>query len=451
MNNLIREKSLNKKAGNHVHIMTAIKQKLGSSRRNFFRQVGLFVGSSQLVSHLGFAGTYKNNNEALTISTEFPSGGGNVELLSRDPITIRFTPHDEGGRGWGQMWWYFSVSGMKPGEKVELQLELGSPTLPGINKYLVFSYDSVVWEHGSQGQFRQIDGNAFFVYEHWVKESKVWFAYDLPYPVSLVKEKLFPLVNQTSGLEPFVLCTSRKGRDVYGFSLKPLAEPKYGVWLQARSHAFETGASWVLHELLYWLCSTDPAVNQLRLHTEITIIPIIDVDAVAEGRTGKNQPPYDHNRGWERAISHWPEVNHIKSLVRQKSDRQMLDLFIDLHGPGNDKQPYFIVPLEDDLPTDKQRANRRSFFNLLGAKTLSAESSKVQSMKQFHVSERPVAQYAPDTSSRWVMKNTNDAVVTLTLEVNMKTLLSTQQGYADEAVALGRGMSKYFSNHHHRK
>jgi hypothetical protein len=423
----------------------------GQTRRSFIRKAGAIVGCSGLIPDLLASQT--DTGRRLKITTTFPGGGGTTELISRSPVTIRFTPHNEGGRGWGQMWFYFLIDGLKAGEEIDLQLDLGSPRLPGINPEIVFSYDQRDWGRSERGRLVTISDKEYFVYRLRCTRAKVWLAYEMPYMPDLIENTLLKLSKRSPKTEIFELCKTRNGRRVEGFRLSPLAsgQPRYGIWLQARAHAFENGTSWVLHEFLLWLFSSEKQAIALRQNTEITVLPLIDVDAVEEGRTGKNQKPYDHNRGWNHDPAHWPEVNSIKSLLKKKSEDQMLDLFIDLHGPGNETHPYFIVPVSKDLPHEFQQKNRKSFFDILGVEALPGAGNPAQTMDRFHVSERPLDKVAPDCAATWVTMNLNASVISLTLEVNMNTPLSTREGYKQEAIKLGKAMTTYFGNRLHAK
>ena len=206
-----------------------------------------------------------------------------------------------------------------------------------------------------------------------------------------------------------------------------------------------------MHELARWLLSGDPAAKALRSCATITVVPIVDVDGVVEGRTGKNQAPHDHNWGWTEDPAYWVETRTIKSMLTDLSKKNMVDFFLDFHGPGGLSHPFFIVPFFHDLPYEKQRRNRAKFFEILNAKPFDDEAKKTQSMTRIHYSERPWAPDAIGGSSTWVTTNTNENNIALTLEVNMNTPLSTHAGYQAEAVVLGRAISEYFTNDYHIK
>ena len=396
----------------------------------------------------------KETKRPVTISTDFTSGGGSVSLIQSDPFTFLITPHNEGQSGWSQVWWYFMIDGLTPGEQIELLIDQNKPKCSGISPQVYFSYDQKVWGLTDIGNLREIDGKYFYVYRHKVHSNKVWFSYDLPYTPEYIEERLVPKAKQNPDVKVFELCKTRNGRSVKAFRInneKSNVSKKYGIWLQARAHAFESGGSWVLHELMQWILSNDPDAVKLRECSIITIIPIVDIDGVVDGRTGKNQLPYDHNRGWEKEPSFWPEVRKIKSMLKEMAHQNMLDMFIDFHGPGAQSHPYFIVPFINDLPHEKQRLNRRTFFKILNAKELNDKRKLTQSMTQFHYSPRLFDKTDVSSSSKWVTHKTNEHSLAFTLEVNMNTPLSTLEGYRAEAIELGKSISKYFSNNLHRR
>jgi hypothetical protein len=390
----------------------------------------------------------------VTVSTIFESGGGTVQVVSSNPVVISIKPHDEGSGGWSKVWWYFMVDQLVPGEQITIQLDRGEPKSGGISPQAFFSYDQEVWGLTDTGQPVVSEGRAFFVYQHIVRGDKVWFAYDLPYTLEHVEKFLLPEVKKLPGADIKELTKTRNNRSVPYILMEDKSSglpPQYGIWLQARAHAFESGASWVLHELTLWLLSEDPLAAALRKNAKIYIVPIVDVDAVVEGRTGKYQKPHDHWMAWDEEPEYWPEVGAIKKLLRQMADQNIVDLFIDFHGPGGASHPFFIIPESDKLPFDQQRINRSNFLSTLNAKELADQAKQSQSMNQIHYSERAWDKHIISSSHEWVTMRTNQHSLAFTIEVNMNTPLSTREGYRSEALTLGRAISSYFTNKQHNK
>ncbi|MBY5956779.1 hypothetical protein KUV50_01435 [Membranicola marinus] len=426
------------------------------SRREFTRNTSLVASASMMVPSLLPSvptGFFNSRNDSVFISTDFPSGGGTVKMVNSKPLTLQVIPHNQKEGGWSQLWWHFRVGGLTPGEEITIQLDTRDSTIKGISPQINFSYDRKDWGLTNTGKMEVIDGKEFFVYTHIVKGDSVWFAYDLPYTLEHIDLLLLPLAAIDPGVEVIELCRSKGDRPVKAlrFDNTENSESKYGIWLQARSHAFESGSSWVLHELTEWLLSNSPEAMALRKCAQITVVPIVDVDGVTEGRTGKMQAPYDHNRGWENKGSHWPEIRAIKSKIKELVAQNKADLFIDFHGPGNQSHPYFIMPESKDVLTPTQSKNRSKFLKTLDAKPFDDKLRATQSMSQICYSARPWKRVNKGNSTSWVTMNGTDSTIILTLEVNMNTPLSTREGYRSEGLVLGNAISKYFTEGAHIK
>src|SRR5690606_31005583 len=107
-----------------------------------------------------------NNN--ISVSTDFVNGGGTVSVRKSEPVTIRFSPHNEGKGGWSQVWFYFMAEEMAPGEEIVLELDRGNPKSSGISPQIFFSYDQKVWGLTDTGVPMVKEGRDFFLYKHIV-------------------------------------------------------------------------------------------------------------------------------------------------------------------------------------------------------------------------------------------------------------------------------------------
>lgn len=391
-----------------------------------------------------------NAKKELLIQTDFISAGGEISIVQNQPTVLEVIPHDEGQAGWSKVWWYFKILGLQPGQEISIRLVKGDPEIAGISDQAYFSYDQMSWALTNKGQDIVVDGKKYFEYKHIVKNHEMYLAYDLPY----VPDHATALIEQCSRFEkvkPFELCRTKKKRSVQAMKMEATKKAKNGIWLQARAHAFESGASWVLHEMALWLCSNDDQAIQLRKWSDIYIVPIVDVDAVVEGRTGKYQLPYDHWMNWHTEPELWPEVATIKSHLLGLTSSNMMDMFIDFHGPGAKSNPFFLTPFEKDLPFEQQRKNRKAFLEILKSELLTDETKKTESMTHILFSERAWDKEKSSSSHEWVLLHTNDSCIAFTLEVNMNTPLSTKAGYRSEAIALGKAMSDYFVHNNHLK
>jgi hypothetical protein len=370
----------------------------------------------------------------LKVSSDFPGGSALVESLDQTNRVLQITPASNPGKGW-EAWWYFKLEGVRPGETITLDVGRGVWATPD---QAMFSYDNRHWQHTAPG--RRVKDRITF--QHTVTQSTVWFAWGPPFVLSDAQQLIADMQRQLKSATPFVLATSREGRAVPAIRIQESTLPekrRLGIWVQARQHAWESGASWVGKGFAEWIVSNDPQARELRQKADIYFVPIMDVDNVERGAGGKNQSPHDHNRDWsERPI--FPEVAAAQKYIQELDKAGRFDLFVDLHNPApNDKQPFYFVTIGDYLSL-KGRKNLQDFFAI--------------SREQIH-GPLPLADKMRESgpaydkdwqmiSKNWVTKQTSPQVVALTLETSWNTPQSTPAGYLKVGEQLGRVMEKYF-------
>ena len=129
-----------------------------------------------------------------------------------------------------------------------------------------------------------------------------------------------PVDNLVRRVESSPYCTieiagvSTEGRDIKQISitdpLVPLQE-KMVAWIIGLQHSSELGAGWGLEGMLDFLLSDDPLAQEARSTYLFKIIPIVNVDAVSEGRGRPHSTGKNLNRLWELENS-IPEIESIK-------------------------------------------------------------------------------------------------------------------------------------------
>ncbi|MDB4637991.1 M14 family zinc carboxypeptidase, partial [bacterium] len=252
----------------------------------------------------------------------------------------------------------------------------------------------------------------------------------------LAKEKL-------PTAEVFELAQTRQGRSVKGvrFGAKPSEQHKpYGVWIQARQHAWEAGGSWVGQGFLQWAVSDEPSAVEFRKLANIYYIPIMDVDSVAVGAGGKDAVPRDHNRDWDEH-PHYPEVAAAQKRIRQMEREQRFDVFIDLHNPGpNDRRPYFYGPHGmDKLPVIQQRNYTRWIAY--------AHNHIEQSNEKYRFATYVTTDEERNRmSANWVRNHTSSHVMSVTLETSWNRPEGTQKGYQTVGRQLGLSLLRYLES-----
>ena len=104
------------------------------------------------------------------------------------------------------------------------------------------------------------------------------------------------------------------------------------VWLVGLQHCAETGAGWGLEAILQFLVSPDPVAAEARRKMLVKVVPIVNIDALAEGRGRIHSSGRNLNREWERPDPA-PEIAAIrKTIDAWKARGNPIDAFIDIHG-----------------------------------------------------------------------------------------------------------------------
>jgi hypothetical protein len=375
--------------------------------------------------------------EPLKVASDFEGASVAAVEIDQTARSISFMPGGDPVRGW-PCWWYFRVDGITPGESITLRLRASTATAPApgpLQKPLAaswampvqatFSTDGKKWLHTEKGTR---EGESM-IYTLQADASSAFVAWGPPY----TPQTAGAFVRETSAKAPHAkateLCRSREGRPVPMLHVMQGDRPRekrFGVWAQARQHAWESGSSWVAQGFAEWVVSDDPDATWLRQHAEIFIVPIMDIDNTATGNGGKDARPQDHNRDWSPQ-PHWNEVAAAQRMVGDLIAQGRMDVFLDLHNPApGDPTFFYIMPA--DLLKEPMIGLRDRFIQLAYGRI-----SKIKPM--IPMSSKPKltgAGYHPlwrQISSNWVCLNGNPHTVALCLETIWNSPNSTAEGY----------------------
>ena len=368
----------------------------------------------------------------LAVDTDFPGGSGEVSSIDQGNATIALNPADHPDRGW-RCWWYIKLTGLTPGKTTVLDVGEAPWATP---KRASFSTDGgKTWQHSKEGtrEGKRIRYSLTFATD------TALVAWGPPFVPADAKALVQELDKSSHDATAFRLCTTRDGHDTPALRIGSVGKPL--IWIQARQHAWESGASWVGKGFAEWITSDAPQAVELRKHHEIVFVPVMDIDNVHRGAGGKNQKPQDHNRDWSDA-PHWPAVAAAQEQLRAAAGANRLAMFIDLHNPGaNDLFPYFYVPPADIL-SDAAKANLANF--------LTAAKAEITGPLRFtgKVIESG-AKYDPKAwaaiSKNWVARLGTPAV-SVTLETAWNTPASTTDGYLTVGRQLGLAIARHMAN-----
>ena len=377
----------------------------------------------------------------LAVTSDFEGGSAEVNRVDALKGVICVSPAGDPDRGW-PCWWYFQVRGIKPTSTITLELDMGGvPIHPGwaMPQRAAFSLDRKHWQQTAPGE-RQ---GQRITYRQQIDAAEAWFAWGPPFLPSDAAELVRRLGQSCPDATPFELCKSLAGRAVPALRIaraKP-DQPPYGVVVVARQHAWETGASWVCCGLAEWLVSDDVRAESLRTQAELVLVPVMDVDNVAEGQGGKNQKPHDHNRDWSDQ-PRFPAVAAVQREIRRLESAGRFHLYLDLHNPGfNDLEPFFNSPLKADHPgaswDHRQRflaAARAEMTGPIVFKGRAGETGPKYDPKAWQF-----------MSEHWVRRTCGPQALSLALETPWNTPASTLEGYRAFGRQLGQAIARYFA------
>ncbi|MCS7306556.1 MAG: M14 family zinc carboxypeptidase [Thermoguttaceae bacterium] len=393
-------------------------------------------GSASPVQPCNGQGLGKPGSCRLQCRSDFENGSGVVEQLDQKQGRIWLRPTEHKDRGW-PCWWFVHVTGIPPGQIITLEV-IGGHGEYARPERAAFSLDGKTWQQTSPGQRSQDR----IVYQQKIEAGEAYFAWGPPFRLSDAERLLAEATKKFPWVQKFELCRSKEGRSVPALRIAEPGLPeseRFGVWVIARQHAWESGSSWVAWGLIDWLASEEPAAAELRKKASLTIVPIMDVDNVCRGAGGKEQKPQDHNRDWS-AEPYWPEVQAVQSAIRQWDSQGRMDLFLDLHNPGRgDRQPFFFVPPEQLL----REPGRRNLARFL-------EAARTEITQPIPLAPSPrTAGPKYDArwdriSKNWVSRHCRPHVVALCLETPWDTPHSTIDGYMSVGRSLGRTIARYF-------
>ena len=378
----------------------------------------------------------------ISVRGDFEGGSVKLNSIDQQTATLRVSPADSGNRGWS-CWWYFKAEGLTPGTDVTVELTNEGP---GGGRGVWAMPDLPFWS--SDGKtWRQIDqpgervGKAI-IYRQKVPGEQAWFAWGPPFVVSDGTALVERIARQTPGAETFELCRSRDGHSVPALTVRSGDLPddqRFGIWVQARQHAWEVGSSWVGRGFIEWLVSEDESARWLREHAVVYFVPVVDVDSVFRGTGGKEQEPQDHNRDWTDD-PYWPEVRAVQAKLKEMDAAGRLHLFVDLHNPNvNNREPFFFLPAPEFRGENAKRYEqfiRAAHRHLTGPMKLRSEQ-RVFTAKYDAGWQR--------ISNNWIGKNLTGPVVAVTLETTWNLPHATTQGYMEVGRQLGEAMADWLN------
>jgi murein tripeptide amidase MpaA len=271
----------------------------------------------------------------------------------------------------------------------------------------------------------------------------LFVAWGPPYTPSRAATFVHEMAARAVSAQEVELGKSREGRRVPMLRVcegDRVEARRFGVWVQARQHAWEAGSSWVCEGFAEWILGSDPEAVWLRQNAEIYIVPIMDVDNTATGNGGKEALPHDYNRDWMEKPN-WNEVAAAQSYLREFSREDRMDIFLDLHNPAPGDKKAFFYALPAELVNEPMLARRNQFIALATA-TIGEVFPMLDKPKQTGAKYHPLWKQISDA---WVSMHANPHTVAACLETPWNTENSTVEGYKAVGAALAKSVQQYLS------
>ncbi len=392
--------------------------------------------------------------ELLRVDTSFEGASAADIKIDQESRTIEFMPGGDPVRGW-PCWWYFRVEGIQPGETLQLKLRGSNATVQEPGAALLkplspswampgrasLSADGIVWAHSEKGTR---DGD-WMIYSARSEGTSFYAAWGPACTPQDARRWAAEFAQNKHAVQSLELCRSREGRPVPMLRVldgeRPLAE-RFGVWVQARQHAWESGSSWVARGFMEWVLGDSEKAKALRQAAEITWVPIMDVDNTATGNGGKDAVPYDHNRDWSD-LPHWNETQAAQARVKELIKTGRMDVFLDLHNPGPDDPTFFF--LLDSAVLSPEMADRQRRFADLGYRLI----SQAKPMIPMSVNPKMIgANYSKrwrEMSAHWVSLHGNPQTVAVCLETIWNSQASTTDGYRKVGQCLAEALADFLA------
>ena len=268
------------------------------------------ASSMILAAMLSCNGTMNNNNDhAMQFSAAFDSGNlPQIRRLDQPGQAYEFSLRDDNDDASlpnsFRSWWYFRMSQIPVGERLHFEFSrLGFPYyfVP------VYSYDGKKWHYFDEGDVTLVPGcdtdigpSCRLIINKKFTASTVWMARSFPYTTQDLANFLQPLkANRYLQIETLGIAP-KTGIPI---SLLTIADdtirsPRQTVWIHARTHAAETGPSFLLEGLIQAALGDDALGLSLRQQFIFKIVPMHNVDGVVIGNYRTNAASINLENQW---------------------------------------------------------------------------------------------------------------------------------------------------------
>ncbi len=292
----------------------------------------------------------------IQVDTSFEGANAQIFRIDNDRNEILFRPALKSNQT-TRCWFYFKAWGFKKNEHLKITELNDSRNL--IPTYAVYSFDNKHW-HKIKG--KGLTDNIFKYSIPPYRHDTIYFAAGYPYTYSMLIHYISSIAKNPF-LDTTTLTFSEHNLPIPLIVITDTSshQDKDLVWITARQHAFETPANYCTEGIINFLISKDPMAQDIRKTTIIYIVPMVDVDNVYRGASGRMQKPVDFNRDWDNNPT-WRAISEITNLMETTSEVYDFRIFMDIHAtfPGTDSSVFAYFNIYDKDSPHYQ--NLRNFW-----------------------------------------------------------------------------------------
>ena len=376
---------------------------------------------------------------AITFSGNFENGTiGKVKEINDNEFYVYARDKDRHRSGF--LWFHFLANGCKDKEAVfHVNVSPFSVSKTGGNglRSPVASYDGDTW-FGMDDKSWSTDGDVL-TFRHCFTNDHVWIASFFPFTAAHITRFI-----ERHRDHPYFKATcigkTPQGRDIRMYVLTDPDVPeaqKRAILFTTLQHDLESTGAMTVEGIVKFLLSGDPKARELLKQSVFYVVPMMDVDGIAQGNL--YCPVGNMNRQW--GINTTPENSAVENVAKDLATRgRKLDLFLDFHGwcvPARETQ-FHTIGKELTSEADEKEALR--FVDLV--KTRITGKTHVRMFKKMteHVTMGPTD--IRRLSEGW-MKFEGKARLAFCIEI-FGDAAATQEDYFAWGRSFAVGMAEFY-------
>jgi len=278
-----------------------------------------------------------NAKTQISVFSNFENGNVEIVEIKTDSNYVCIRPSLINDKNSTRCWFNFGITGFDTSRTLIIEYKFISSVMAPENP--VFSTNQKNWI-----RTKAVTTNNFSKkVEIEVKSDTIFFATGYPYNYS----RLLFFVDSISNnkfIDTMTLTQSEAGNRVPMFIISDKKEkPTDLVWIICRQHAFEATSNYTIEGIVNFLSSDEKLAKQFRKNTIVYVVPMMDVDNVISGASGRMQKPVDFNRDWSKN-PYWQAVKKTQEFVQQTAEIYNFRIFFDVHStfPGTTSSRFGI-------------------------------------------------------------------------------------------------------------